>query len=288
MYQIADGAVVLDAPKRRISIGLPGFLALIFCISWIGAAPMVLASWGGENARLLALARTLAPLQILMFFGPMIATVLVTFVNYGSSGLKDLFGALFRFRIRGIWYFLALTGPLVVTLSASVLAREADTSLPLFVITSSMMAVTGQTFLMYLFLNTEEIAWRGYALPYLQGRMSPLRANLTLGVIWGVFHSPLFFMQGGHPAGYSILVFFVMVLSITLIAGFIFNATRGSILISHLLHQSFNAWGEGLRIFPVMNDGSPWPFRLTVLILIALGLCCGVLLAMRRPRAAGG
>ena len=130
--------------------------------------------------------------------------------------------------------------------------------------------------------NTEEIAWRGYALPELQRRMSPLKANLVLGVIWALFHSPLFFMKGGHPAGYSILIFFVMVVATTLIVGAIFNATRGSILISHLLHQSFNAWGEGLQIFPVMNEGSLWPMRITVLILVALGLVASLLLARHR------
>ncbi len=286
MYQVIDGVVVATDPKRRISIGLTGFFILIFVISWTGAMPMVLSSWTTDNSKWASWAHTLAPLQVLMFFGPMLAAVLVTFVNYGGGGLKSLFGALFKFRVRSIWYVLALAGPLIVTLTGSVVAREFDASLPTFVVTSAMLAATGQIFLVYLLVNTEEIAWRGYALPQLQKRMSPFKANLFLGFIWGVFHTPLFLMKGGHPAGYSILIFFVMVLSIGFIAGYVFNATRGSILISHLLHQSFNAWGEGLRVFPVMNDGSQWPFQIMIAILVILGLVSAQLLA-RRCRSEG-
>jgi membrane protease YdiL (CAAX protease family) len=34
----------------------------------------------------------------------------------------------------------------------------------------------------------EEIGWRGFALPKLQDRMSPLAAAVVLGLVWAVFH----------------------------------------------------------------------------------------------------
>lgn len=282
MYQFSNGIVSSVAPDRRFHINLPVALALIFVVSWIGAAPMVLASWADEGPVWQGLASSLAPFQPLMFFGTLLVTVFVTFVNYGFTGLKSLGGALVRFRVRGIWYFACLAGPFLLVIAGSLLARHFDPRLPVFSISPAMLVMVSQIFGVYLLLNTEEVAWRGYVLPHLQGRMSPLRANLILGVVWTVFHSPLFLMKGGHPAGYSFLVFAVMVMAITLIAGYIFNATRGSILISHLLHQSFNAWGEGLRVFPSMNGGSQWPFGMVVLILVLLAMVAGVSLARRR------
>ena len=37
---------------------------------------------------------------------------------------------------------------------------------------------------------TEETGWRGFALPLLQARMTPLAATLIVGLMWGVWHFP--------------------------------------------------------------------------------------------------
>jgi membrane protease YdiL (CAAX protease family) len=37
---------------------------------------------------------------------------------------------------------------------------------------------------------TEETGWRGFALPTLQNRMTPLAATLIVGLMWGVWHFP--------------------------------------------------------------------------------------------------
>ena len=284
MLQYEDGVVYAEKPAGRFTIGLTGFFLFAFVLSWAGAAPMVLASWLGLDATEAqrAFLATIAPLQIFMLFGTLIAALLVALVNYGWRGLKDIIGSLFRFRVSPIWYFLALVLPPAISIAGPLLARHIDPSLPPFAATLAMLAATAQIFAIYLIVNTEEIAWRGYALPQLQRTMSPLTASLFLSVIWGVFHAPLFLMKGGHPAGYSLALFALLVISIGLIAGLLFNATRGSVLLCHLLHQSLNAWGEGMRVFPVMNDGSPWPFRMMVFILAGFGVMAAITLFLRR------
>lgn len=283
MLIVDNGVVVAEKPSGPIKTGLGGFFFIAFVLSWFGAAPMVLSSWAGEDspAWVADAARVLAPAQLLMAFGTLIAALFVALVNYGLKGPASLFRALFKFRVSPLWYLVVLVGPAAIIIAGSILARNYDPSLPPFAFSPAMAASVAQIFAMYLIVNTEEIAWRGYALPQMQRNASPLKANLILAVIWGVFHAPLFFMKGGHPAGYSIWIFAVMVLSIALVAGWIFNATRGSVLITHLLHQSLNGWGEGGRVFPVMNEGSPWPFRVSVALMAAAGLIAAVMLAMK-------
>jgi membrane protease YdiL (CAAX protease family) len=145
----------------------------------------------------------------------------------------------------------------------------------------NVLTSAGQIGLFYLVFNTEELAWRGYALPQLQARMSPLGANAVLTLIWLVFHLPLFAMPGGHPAGYGLMPFIAMVIPIGFIMGAVFNRAAGSVLVVHVLHQGFNAWGEAWQIFPVFS-GSPVPIWLFVALLWIPGLAAIAWLAVAR------
>lgn len=290
MIEHQHNLVLATPPARGFRITLPGFFAIVFVISWIGAAPSVLATWVGPTTspQWVSLVQALAPLKLLMFFGTLIATLIVVRVNYGRGGIKTFLGALLKFRVAAKWYGLALLGPGLIVLLVLIGSRWLDPNLPPIPATSSILIGTAQVFLVYLFLNTEEIAWRGYALPQLQNQFSPLRANLLLTMVWGIFHSPYFFMQGGHPAGYSVLVFVCLVLALGLVAGYVFNATGGSLIISHLLHQSLNGWTEGARIFPVMNNGSQLPFNIAVVLFCLFGVAAAVALHRMRPPSERG
>ncbi len=185
MLNVQNGIVVAAAPKGRFTIGLGGFLLLAFILSWAGAAPMVLGSWVDADAsgRLREIVRALAPFQLLMTFGTLVAALVVALINYGFRGIRDLVGALFRFRVSPLWYLFALAGPAAVFIGGSILSRRFDGALPAFSFDAAMLAASAQIFALYLVINTEEIAWRGYALPQFQRSMAPLTANLALSLI---------------------------------------------------------------------------------------------------------
>src|SRR5690606_8411033 len=73
----------------------------------------------------------------------------------------------------------------------------------------------------------EEPGWRGFALPRLQERLGPLRATALLGLLWGVWHVPLY-----GPLGFAVP--FVLAFLYTPL----YNRT-GSVLLCVLLHASF-------------------------------------------------
>jgi membrane protease YdiL (CAAX protease family) len=61
-----------------------------------------------------------------------------------------------------------------------------------------------------LFPLFEEIGWRGYALPRLSARHGPVVASALLGVIWAVWHVPMFLAVSATPLSFPVgLVFFV-------------------------------------------------------------------------------
>jgi len=86
----------------------------------------------------------------------------------------------------------------------------------------------------------EELGWRGFALPRLQARRSALTASLIVGAAWGTYHLPLFVL--GSPTR-PFALFLPFALSCVIMSVFytwMYNGTRGSLLIVVLLHAATN------------------------------------------------
>ncbi len=129
----------------------------------------------------------------------------------------------------------------------------------------------------------EEFGWRGFLLPRLQTRHNALVSSLIVGVIWAIWHIPMFFIkgttqyelqsQGGLlPAilGYSI---FVIVSSIQFV--FVFNNTRGSVLLAAVFHGASNAWGGYIDVYRGHFGGILTFIALSVLVSIIIVLIAG-------------
>jgi membrane protease YdiL (CAAX protease family) len=102
----------------------------------------------------------------------------------------------------------------------------------------------------------EEPGWRGFALPRLQDRYGPLVGTLILGLLWAVWHLPFYFIPGwadlnGGLSLASLSVFGLSALAIAIILTWVFDHTRGSLLLAMLVHASLNTFrGYGNRLFP--------------------------------------
>jgi membrane protease YdiL (CAAX protease family) len=104
-------------------------------------------------------------------------------------------------------------------------------------------------------INGEELAWRGFALPRLQGKYNALTSSIILGVIWGLFHLPLFFtVTGSSQADMSFVPFLVSTSILSVLFTWLFNNTRGSVLMAYLLHAATNTW---TRVFAIDHSVNP-------------------------------
>ena len=210
------------------------FFVLTFGITW-GLA-VILFAFPGFVRRLSGPMSASNPLFILAVWGPNLAAVIVTAAVSGGAGVLALLERVIRFRVGLVWYLLAL---LLVPVGG-VLIRLAS-GLPLVLTTMpglSMAATLGV--LMITGVLGEEVGWRGFALPRLLERFSPIVASLLLGAVWGIWHLPSFFVSGLPQAGLQIPVFLVGALSLSVIATWILIHARGSVFLSMLLHFSVN------------------------------------------------
>jgi len=89
----------------------------------------------------------------------------------------------------------------------------------------------------------EEFGWRGFALPRILERRSPLAAALILGAIWWAWHLPTFFISTLSQSHLSIPVFLINSLSLSVIMTWLYLRTRGDLLLMILVHVMANYCG---------------------------------------------
>ena len=98
----------------------------------------------------------------------------------------------------------------------------------------------------------EEPGWRGFALPRLQSRFSPLVASLILGTFWGLWHVPLHLMGMYYGGAWGALIR-IQEIPRAILFTWIYNRTKGSLLLTILFHATINTTGFFLpRSFPMI------------------------------------
>ena len=184
-------------------------------------------------------------------FGPGLAAILVTLLISGRTGVKELLGSLLIWRVAIQWWLVALLLPAVIILGAVYLfslfggpGLDFSRYQPLYSLIPMIILIT--------LLNGvgEELGWRGFMLPRLQSRYNALVSSLIVGFFWGLWHAPVYFIAGtaqsilrsqvGFLAG--LLLFILSTMAISMTFTWVFNNTRGSVLIAALLHGATNAW----------------------------------------------
>ncbi len=205
--------------------------------------------------------------------GPTISAMLLIAYQQGFSGVKRLF--YLGWRVGSFWYFISFLGtPLVMLVSLGLHVMMGADS-PQFIDPNHMVTSLNQWLFIivvfaYIFIFTalgEEIGWRAYLLPRLQKSFSPFISSLLLGLVWALWHLPLFWMSDNFHQQLPISWFLLQILGSTFIYTWIFNRTRGSLLIALLFHTSSNAAVGLLPILPLDNGGSYRPLWLTLIIL---------------------
>lgn len=214
----ADGPFLARYP-------LMTFFVLAFVISWLPAIPYALEVF---------------PSPVLPT-GPFLAAVITAAIVGGRAGLRSYFRRLFRWRVGFGWYALAVLGPVVgLALLAylNVLLGAAAPSAAQLAGWSLIGTATLAFVVNPLGGAWEEPGWRGYALPSMLQRQSALVASAGLGIVWTLWHVPLFVVDiipwQDAPA----------VFALTFVFTAMYLRTAGSVLIALLLHAAINGAGE--------------------------------------------
>jgi len=120
-------------------------------------------------------------------------------------------------------------------------------------------------FPLFLLTNVgEEIGWRGYALPKLQERMSPLASALVVGAIWGAFHWVALAGNADAPLAYM-AVSTAHLVAISVIMTWIFNGSGQSVLAVAVAHAAYDTVAIGVA--PLIETTVPLlAFSITAIV----------------------
>jgi uncharacterized protein len=151
-----------------------------------------------------------------------------------------------QWRVGVPWYLVVLFGYIAFYLLAASLAQgmaPAQSALAKWPLLFTAYLPAVLTFNLVTAVG-EEPGWRGYALPHLQEKYGPVVGSFILGTLHAGWHLPVFFLPalglGKRSPGF-VAMWLPSVWGTTLVWTWIFNRTKGSILMAILLHSAFDA-----------------------------------------------
>lgn len=229
------------------------FYAICFLATWsfwiLGAA--VSRKGGAGLSQTLMLAGLLAPS----------ITAVVTVFTSGSRALRADFKAkltgFYRLRPGNILKSFALfLGIVLISILISLAFGQPANQLRFT--DGFSFSVSGASALLTILLASviEEVGWRGYGEDAIANSCSWFRESVIFGLVWALWHLPLFWIEGSYHAGLRalglpyMLNFFVSVIALGFLTTWVYVRNHRSMLASILFHLFVNLMQEKIAMTP--------------------------------------
>ena len=203
-----------------------------------------------------------------------LAAIVLVLIEGRKGGLRELLSRALIWRVGIQWWAIALFFIIVPSVASLYLyhllggpAVDWSGLKPLYTVVPDFIFLTIAAGI------GEEFGWRGFLLPRLQTRYNALVSGLIVGVAWATWHIPMFFIEGtsqyeqGMQSGLLpvILGYSAFVIANSVQFTWLFNNTRGSVLLAAVFHGASNTWAGYLGM-----GNSPFGGILTLMALSVL------------------
>jgi len=236
------------------------FFLLTFLISWGIWLPSILV---GLGIKLPIDASAYTSVTVIFgAFAPLISAFTIIVWQQGWKEGWNFIRQASDLKVKPIYLIFALVIPLILNATVHYIAPQmgfevADTLFPKDLPIHPIILSIPYFFLMMLIGGgQEEFGWRGYALVPLQKRVGVIPASLLIGLIWGVWHWPLWVMPGDGHSTYPFLAFVIMTTSISVVYSWLYNASNKKLITVIIFHAMSNT-AAPLLPFLLLEDGKP-------------------------------
>jgi membrane protease YdiL (CAAX protease family) len=197
--------------------------------------------------------------------------VFVVLLKGKTMSVKELFKTVFAVK-QPISMYLIMVGFFALYIGLSVFSGVISPFSPVYLLTFPIMIIGG---------GLEEVGWRYVLQPSLEKKLPFAVASLITGVIWAIWHLPLFLIKGTHQSdfmNFGLYLLLILGLAFALAADF---RISNCVWLCVLFHALVNA--------PLEDPACSWniggfddivPVIITALILVTAS--CVAVLSCRR------
>ncbi len=201
------------------------------------------------------------PLNLLGIIGggaPAFAALFLVYRMYSEKEQKAYWDSVYLLKVPWIWWVVSLISPVLIGMAANIVYHGGwwypNVSL------EDIMAFPLALFVMVFAGGVEELGWRGILQNALSKRVNLVVTGLVIGVVWGIWHGPLFVIEVFAHYDYAFLTYMVFTIMYSLLLTLLVYKTK-SVLLAIIMHASINASGT-------LGLGLPMEVHGAVLVLL--------------------
>ena len=237
--------------KNKIPVRF--FIVTFFWTWFFWLVPLVLAEIGivSENNQLWSNFSLL--FKVIGIFGPAIGAFVSLYTINGKSSIKNYLKLFISLKF-GWKVWLAILPILGFSMFITWILPEffGEERLPSNLLNIYIFPV----YLLFMIIfggGQEEIGWRGYILPFLEKRFGLILGSLILGIIWSIWHIPLFFIPGSYQEYMNIFAYILLCIGLSYFFSWVIEASGNRLLSGVIAHGAINAF---IDLFPFLIKDS--------------------------------
>lgn len=246
------------------------FFLVTFIWSWIFWIFLALASQDIIQIPSNVLPKAIIPISIIGAFGPLVGALYS--IHKGKGHMISYLRKFTDFRLGWRAYIFPVLIFGISTFTAWFLPELFGEKRLNMLLPSIWVFIPWLIIMVFLGGGQEEFGWRGYALPILEKKYGLWGANIVLGIIWGFWHLPLWFITGTNQTYMNFGGFVLISIGYSFIFSWIKNISGDKLFTGLYVHGMANAI---IPIFPIfsMQHNTPQPrFWLWVFLTLSIGI----------------
>jgi membrane protease YdiL (CAAX protease family) len=205
---------------------------------------------------------------LLALFGPAAAAVVV---SWADGTLGELRARVTHWRVSPRLYAAALGIPFGVAAVAAVV-HALGGPFP------GLGSISAIEVVIFVLVVGEEIGWRGFLMPRLRAKVGLAEAGLLTGVVWTLWHLPIYLAPGVGLGAYAVFAWWVIPMAVVI--GAVAEGAGYSVVVATVMHGAANI------ATPILLPGVDRTWTLIVTGAIYLVVAVGIAVPARRATAA--